>query len=100
MSARSAVLARREDAGPIRIQIGATTRTFTAGQYARLVALLHEGAVDLPGLSSLRRGRPLSTISTAPRPHAGRTLWDVADAVVPGLIWIAGLLFAAGALPV
>lgn len=99
MSARSAVLTRCEDARPIRIQIGATTRTVTESQYAQLIALLDADAADVTRVSPLREARPLIAVPAAARRHAARSLWDVADAIVPGLIWIIGLLFAAGALP-
>lgn len=100
MSARSAVLTRYEDAGPIRIQIGAMTRTVSETQYARLIALLDECAADVPSVRTLRRARPLVAVPAAEsRRHSQRGLWDLADAIVPALIWIAGLLFAAGALP-
>ncbi len=99
MSARSAVLTRYEGAR-IRIPIGATTRTVTKSRCARLTALLDEDVADMPGVRALRRARPLTEVpAAAPRRHSQSSLWDLADAIVPGLIWIAGLLFAAGALP-
>lgn len=100
MSARSAVLAHYEDARPIRIRIGATTRTVTGGQYARLIAVLDEGAADLRGVTTLRQTRPLNTVTVEHRSLSARRLWEVADVVVPGLIWIIGLLFAAGAFSI
>lgn len=101
MSARSAVLTSYEDAGPIRIQIGAITRTVTETQCARLIALLDECASDAPGVRTFRRARALIAVPAAmPRRHSQLSFWDLADAIVPGLIWIAGLLFAAGALPI